>query len=180
MAVYIAILRGVNVSGKNKLNMAEFRVSLENLGFTNVRTYIQSGNVVFETTKTSPKKLSEMIQKIIVSYFGFSTSVIVKPPLEINKTIENNPFLKQKNADPSKCHVTFLSKLPRKVDLEKIIEIKSEDQIICSGQDIYLYCPNGYGRTKLTNNFLEKLLGISATTRNWKTVTHLYELTQNK
>ena len=179
MAFYIAILRGINISGKNKIKMADLRESLENLGFTNVKTYIQSGNIIFEALKAPVKKLSEMIQKKIVSNFGFSVLVIVKTPLEINETITNNPFLKQKNYDPSKFHVTFLSKLPRKIDLEKLSEVKSEDQVYCYGKDIYLYCPNGYGRTKLTNNFLEKLLAVSATTRNWKTVNNLYALTQS-
>jgi len=178
MAIYIAILRGVNVSGKNKIKMAALRESLENLGFTHVKTYIQSGNIVFETLEASVKKLSEKIQKKIVSDFDCSPSVIVKTPLEINKTIKNNPFLKKKNYDPSKFHVTFLSKLPKKIDLEKLSEVKSEDQMYCSGKDIYLYCPNGYGRTKLTNNFFEKLLAVSATTRNWRTINNLYELTQ--
>lgn len=173
------MLRGINVGGKNKVKMVDLRKSLESLGFNNVNTYVQSGNIVFEALKTPIRKLSESIQKKIVNDFGLPVYVIVKTPLEVKKTIEGNPFLKQKGCDISMLHVTFLSKLPRKADLEKLSKVKSGDQMLLCGKEIYLYCPNGYGRTKFTNNYFEKILMICATTRNWKTVNKLYELAES-
>jgi uncharacterized protein (DUF1697 family) len=177
MPIYISMLRGINLAGHNQISMLQLRASLEQLGFERVKTYIQSGNVVFKAAKIAPDKLSKKIEDKIRSDFGFSISVLSKTPDELAKTIQNNPFLKQPGIDPSKLHVTFLSGAPADLALKKLAAIHAHpDQFHCLDCDVYLYCPEGYGRTKLSNNAIEKLLSLRATTRNWRTVNKLHEM----
>jgi uncharacterized protein (DUF1697 family) len=171
------MLRGINVSGQKMVKMEKLRETFEALGFSRVRTYVQSGNVVFETSKTSeqvlPKKIGERIQKD----FGFSVPLILRTSGEMKGIVSNNPFLKQAGIDQARLHVTFLSELPGKTTLEKLDSLNaSPDQYRVMRREIYLYCPTGYGRTKLSNNAIEELLGVHATTRNWKSVNTLAEM----
>ncbi len=157
--------------------MDQLRSSFEALGLKSVKTYIQSGNVIFGTAKRSPLQLSKKIAKQISSEFGFSVSVIVRTSEELSKTIERNPFLKETGIDHSKLHVTFLSQEPLRAIVKKLgVLDAAPDQFRWIDQEIYLYCPNGYGRTKLSNNAFEKALSVTATTRNWNTVKTLYEI----
>ncbi len=177
MPVYIAMLRGINLAGHKRMKMDQLRESLQALGFEQVRTYVQSGNVIFKTAKHSPLDLSKRIEERILRDFGYSVSVISKTAEEMGKTIQSNPFLKEKGTDSSKLHVTFLSEAPAQSALKKLDELTAgPDQFRYSGKEIYLYCPNGYGRTKLSNNALERALSVRATTRNWKTVNSLYQI----
>lgn len=177
MPIYISMLRGINLAGHNQISMAKLQAVMEQLGFQQVRTYIQSGNVVFKGTKTAADKLSKKIEDKIRSGFGFSISVISKTPDDLANTIQRNPFLKQAGSDISKLHVTFLSDVPAEAGIKKLAAIPAEpDQFRHSGSEIYLYCPDGYGRTKLSNNAIERVLSVRATTRNWRTVNKLYEM----
>jgi uncharacterized protein (DUF1697 family) len=175
--VYIAMLRGINVSGKNILKMEALKSSLKSLKFENLKTYIQSGNVVFGAEKTSTTALSQLIHKKILKDFGFSIPVTVRTSKELEKIIKTNPFFKIKSIDPTKLHVTFLSERPTKESLEglKKLPIKP-DQFHVVGQEIFIHCPVSYGETKLSNAAFEKLLSVQATTRNWKTVHSLFEM----
>ncbi len=179
MLTYICFLRGINVGGKNPIKMADLKDIFTTLGFKNVQTYIQSGNIVFQAKKTSLLSLEQKISKRIVADFGFEIQVMVKDISEIKEIVKGNPFVENKSLDQSKLHVTFLSEIP---DVEQIIKISEgdygDDEMICIHKSIYLYCPHGYGNTKLTNGFFEKKLKLYATTRNWKTTNHLLEIAQ--
>jgi uncharacterized protein (DUF1697 family) len=177
MPTHIALLRGINLGGHKIVKMERLRSMFESLGFARVRTYIQSGNVIFEAGRISPSVLSNRIEKKIQSEFGFPVAVISKTSEEMGKAIESNPFLKEKDIDVSKLHVTFLWQVPAQADLKKLEALATApDRFRCLHTEVYLYCPNGYGETKLANNTLAKLLGSGATTRNWKTVNKLYQI----
>lgn len=177
MPVYISMLRGVNVGPHNRMRMDQLRTSFEALGFEQVHTYVQSGNAIFKTTKKSPLALSKRIEERILADFGFAVPVITKTREEVGRTIDANPFLKERGTDLSKLHVTFLSQAPLEAALKKLTAVDAGlDKFRHSGEAIYLHCSNGYSDTKLSNNFIEKTLAVRATTRNWKTVNKLYEM----
>ncbi len=177
MERYISILRGINVSGKNLIKMTGLRTSFENLGFSDVTTYVQSGNIIFSGKKTSLKKLEQSIHQQIKKDFGFEIPTIVLTMEVLEKVISGNPFLKDPKKDPAFFHVTFLGSKPEKVDMKEIEAKKQEEEeIIFENNVLYLYCPLGYGNTKLNNNFLEKKLKVNATTRNWRTTNELLKL----
>jgi uncharacterized protein (DUF1697 family) len=175
--MYIAMLRGINVSGQKVIKMEHLRLAFEALGFHGVKTYVQSGNVIFESAKASSTVLSKSIGEQILHDFGFAVSVILKTPNELKRVVGANPFLKKRAIDQSNLYVTFLSRPPATTALRNLGALKAEpDQFCITGREIYLYCPNGYGRTKLSNNVFERMLSVEATTRNWKTVKMLLEM----
>jgi uncharacterized protein (DUF1697 family) len=177
MEHYASILRGINVSGQKKIRMADLAALYESLGFANVRSYIQSGNVVFEAEAGKAKKIIQDIEQAIKKRYGFAVPVLIRTRAEMRATINANPFLKEKNIDNSKLHVSFLERAPEKSVVRAFNPGPlGEDRYVIKGRDIYLYCPGGYGKTKLSNTFLEKQFGVSATTRNWKTVNVLNDL----
>jgi uncharacterized protein (DUF1697 family) len=174
LPIYIALLRGINVAGKKVVKMESLRASFEALGVSWVRTYVQSGNVIFEAAKTFPRELSKIIMERISSDSGFSIPVVLKTEDEMKEIVRENPFVKEEEVDSSKLHVAFLSELPGEDAKERIDALNARpDQFRVRGREIYLYCPNGYGRSKLSNNALERALSVGATTRNWNTVSTL-------
>lgn len=175
MALFLSILRGINVSGQKMIRMPDLKALYEDLGFKNVTTYIQSGNVIFENSHS--KNLSEQIDKKIFEKYNFNVPVIIRTADEILEVIKGNSFLKEKNIEPDKLHVTFLEKEPTPEHLTKIKDLNYEsDRFYISGKTIYLHCPNGYGKTKLTNTFFENKLKVTATTRNWKTTNEILRI----
>ena len=174
---YISLLRGINVSGKNSIKMDALKKVFETLKSKNVSTYIQSGNVVFEHNETDLKALEKKIAARILSDFGLEVPVLVLTGQKLKQVVDDNPFANDKPKDISFLHVTFLSERPADNKTESIQDSKTEFEEIAFGDNaIYLYCPNGYGRTKLNNNFLENKLKVQATTRNWKTTLKLLEM----
>ncbi len=180
MATYISILRGINVSGHNLIKMDDLRNVYTSLGFQNIATYVQSGNIIFTVEDTALHLLEQRISQQIQKVFGFVVPVIVLTAIHLKHIIDNNPFLQDPHKDESFMHVTFLSARPNAYNKE-IIESKKQkgEEIRFSDSAIYLYCPNGYGKTKLNNNFLETKLKVPATTRNWKTTNELYKMAQH-
>ena len=177
MAAYVAMLRGVNVSGHSTIKMEALRGLCQGLGFRNVDTYVQSGNIVFQTLLESPAAISKRIGETLLQSFGFNTPVIVRTSKEMRNVIVNNPFLKEKDIDSTKLHVTFLSETAQKGSAKELeILATSPDRFYPASHEIYLYCPGGYGRTKFSNNAIEKALSVKATTRNWKTTNTLFEM----
>ncbi len=177
MQTYIAILRGVNVSGHNKLPMKELKEMLEELGYGNIATYIQSGNAVFQYKKTSEDKLAAQIKEAIKTRFGHDVPVLVRTVDEMQSALKNNPFLMQKDIDTERLHITFLAHEPEKENITKANTYNYEpDRFIISGREVYVYCPNGYGNTKINNTFFENKLKVQATTRNLKTVRELIKM----
>ena len=180
MKTYISILRGINVSGQKMIKMDELRALFESLHFENVTTYIQSGNVVFEEKATDRNELAKHIEKKILQKFGFAVSVLVIEKNELQNVLKKNPFVNTRKEESATLHVTFLSEEPDPARIDSIKKIQSApDEYIFSGNVVYVFCPNGYGRTKLTNNFFENKLKIVATTRNWKTVNELMNIAEN-
>ena len=176
METYISILRGINVGGHKLIKMQALTKLYEDLGFKNVKTYIQSGNVVFQAKQTDSTLLEEMISKKITEIFTFEVPIIVTLQKEIAKIHKNNPFIYEKNYDTNLLHVTFLSQKPKQADIAKITGDFGKDEFIISDKAVYLYCPNSYSNSKLTNTFFENKLKVSATTRNWKTTTELLNM----
>lgn len=180
MTTYISILRGINVSGKKLIKMEALRDMYGALHFQNITSYVQSGNVVFATKNTETAILAEKISTQIKSTFGFDVPVIVMTIGQFNDVIANNMLAKDLQKDASFLHVTFLASAPKPFD-SKLIEdkLQSGEEIRFSDQAVYLYCPYGYGKTKLTNNFLVSKLKVGATTRNWKTTNELLKIAQS-
>jgi len=177
---YISVLRGINVSGKRVIKMDALKNSYADLGFTNIRTFIQSGNVIFQFKKYDQKKVADMIKKKISDDYGFEVPVIVKDSDGLKNVIRNNPFLSNQDVDPSLLHVTFLSAIPSKSELDKLKEYDySPDVFIVKEDIVYLYISGGYGNTKLNNNFFENKLKVNATNRNWKTINELCRIAYN-
>ncbi len=174
----IGILRGINVGGKRKILMADLRSMCEKLGLKDVKTYIQSGNLIFNSDKPN-SELENDLEKAITKKYGFDVPVIVRTEKELENSINNNPFF-NKDADIKQLHLTFLKEIPSKENIEKTLTFNFEpDKFKIEDKDIFILCAGKYHESKLTNNFFEKQLKIGATTRNWKTVMKLTELSKN-
>lgn len=177
MPIYIAMLRGINVGGNKHVKMDQLRTSFEALGLQQVKTYIQSGNVVFKAATISPAALTKKIENKILSQFGFSASVICRTVHEIEKTIKNNPFIHQPGIDHEKFHVAFLSQAPAPAALTKLASLTlAPDQSCCLGREVYLYFPNGHSGSSLWKYPLDGVLSVVTTTRNWRTVNTLHQM----
>lgn len=171
MATYVALLRGVNVGGKT-LAMTELRRVFVDLGHTEVRTYIQSGNVVFDAAGSAARVVAEL-ERRIAGDLGLDTTILLRSAKDLARVVEKNPFLRR-GADPGALHVTFLAAAPRAGASARLDAPGSEpDELQLVDREIYIHCPNGYGRTKLNNSFIERRVGVAATTRNWRTVEKL-------
>jgi uncharacterized protein (DUF1697 family) len=175
---FAALLRGINVGGKNKVPMAELKAALESLGLEDVVTYIQSGNVVFTSSKGSAGAVAADVERRIGQAFGVDAAVLLRTPAQLKKIAAGNPFLK-KGVDRSKLHVVFLDGAPAKAKIAKLDPDRSPtDEFSVSGREVYLHLPEGAGRSKLTIDWFERGLGVRATARNWKTLEKLIELTE--
>ena len=168
MTSYVAFLRGVNVGAHARVAMADLRRSLGALALEDVRTYVQSGNVVFRSASAATKVRTDL-ERRIARDFGLEVTVVLRSDVELRRVVEGNP-LADGRRDPSKLHVTLLAATPRPV---RIDVASGSDEFEVAGREVYLYCPDGYGRSKLTNALFERKLGVAATTRNWKTMTTL-------
>jgi uncharacterized protein (DUF1697 family) len=179
MQTYICILRGINVSGSKIIKMDALRKMFDDLQFKNAQTYIQSGNIIFQDRKTACDILAKKIAKQILADFGFEVPMMVKERGELKDVLQNNPFVHERKRDLAKLHVTFLSHEPAKEGLEKLKagDYGADEYSFCGGV-VYLFCPDGYGKTKLNNNFLESKLKMAATTRNWKTINELVRIAE--
>jgi uncharacterized protein (DUF1697 family) len=174
MTTFIALLRGINVSGKNLILMESLITSLESIGLLNVRTYIQSGNILFNYTESPNSMLEKSIRDTILKDFNCNVPVIVMTSKEMEKFILENPFVNERNMAIDSLHITCLSGSPDKELMNRILPLNDGiDEALILGTRIYLHCPTGYGRTRYTNTFFEKKLKQNATTRNWKTMLKL-------
>ena len=174
MTTFISLLRGINVSGQKKIRMQDLRDLYASINLGNASTYLQSGNVVFETNLSGSAKIETKITAAIEKQSGYSVSVLLRTGADFKRIIRDNPILKAANVDPSKLHVTFLQRTPSESRVAGLQPPENiSDEFVILGQEVFVHCPGGYGRTKLTNNFFEKKLNVPATTRNWKTVNAL-------
>ncbi len=181
LTTYISILRGINVSGQKKIQMKDLKKMYEALNFKEVTTYIQSGNVIFKTDeKASIHELSLKISNRISDQYNFSVPVIIRNAKDMENTLKNNPFISEPGIDIARLHVTFLAEIPKLTLIENLKNTdQTTDRFRIIDREIYLYCPNGYGITKLSNTYFEKKLQVTATTRNWKTIQKLVEIAES-
>jgi uncharacterized protein (DUF1697 family) len=176
---YIALLRGINVAGQKSIKMADLKNLFEAIGFKNVKTYVQSGNVVFDYEETDIIDLTNKIEEKINETYGFLVKTIILTKDELENIIINNPLVEESDIEVEKLHVTLLSDIPELIKVLSLDVKKEENEkYIIISRSVYLYCPNGYGRTKLTNNVFERKLKTTATTRNWKTMNCLLEMSK--
>lgn len=177
MYQYISLLRGINVSGYNTINMQTLRALYETLGFINVRSYIQSGNVVFMSACNDKLILSKLIEDEIRKKLGIKLAVFIQSKHELNAVIKKNPYTQIAKKDYSKLYIIFLLTKATPAAINQLNNIHFLGEKFCVVDDrIYLYCPDGYRITKLTPSAIENRLDVSTTTRNFKTVHALYGL----
>lgn len=177
MSTYVALLRGINLGSQNAIRMADLKAVLLALGHTSVSTYLRSGNVVFDSPLTDTAALASAIQDAIEWELGPRVTVLLRDGAELATVTTNNPFVA--NDTPARAlHVTFLAE---EADQRRVEHLDADrflpDEYHVTGRQVYLSCPQGYGRTKLNNAFWERQLHVAATTRNWNTVRALQQLT---
>lgn len=177
MKTYIALFRGINVGGKNILPMKELVALLQNLGAQGVKTYIQSGNAAFQHQAEQAVELSDRIRAAISESHGFEPQVLLLDVAELEQAIASNPF-PQAEADPKTLHLYFLADRPETPDLETLDNLKQDtEQYGLADKVFYLYAPDGIGRSKLAAR-VEKSLGVTATARNWRTVSKIMAMAE--
>ncbi len=175
MPAWIALLRGINVGGRNKLSMAELKTAFEAVGCSSVRTYIQSGNVVFQDVATSADELSKKLAIAIEARFGFRPIILLLNEAEFRMAMQNNPFADAVSV-PKTLHFYFLASAPASPDLDAIATLATAtERYQLIGKVFYLHAPDGIGRSKLAAG-AERKLGVSATARNYSTVLALSEM----
>jgi uncharacterized protein (DUF1697 family) len=174
----VALLRSVNIGGYGRIPMNELRSSFEKLGYADVTTYIQTGNVLFSSTSKSEPKIVNAIEERLDEDFGESPAVILRSVPELLRVAKASPFARS-GANPARHHVTFLATSPASAALAAFDPPPSgQDEVVVDGREVYVHTPNGYAETKYTGSFLERRLGVVSTTRNWNTVTKLCALAE--
>ncbi len=178
MTKYISLLRGINVSGHKKILMKDLKALYEKLGFKDVITYIQSGNVVFESATDNPDEIRSHLEKAISENYDFSVDILVLSAAHFESVLENLPFQNYAlDKDGTKIIVTFLSDQPDKLQLDEMMTYAApSEEMIPGNKALYFRFPDGYGKTKLTNVLMERKLKLSTTSRNLKTVVKLAAL----
>jgi uncharacterized protein (DUF1697 family) len=175
MQTYIALFRGINVGGSHMLPMKELKLALEQNDCLDVRTYIQSGNVIFRSAISDVARLSKRLTAAISKTHGFEPRVLVLTRAELEKAAAGNPF-PAADENPKSLHLFFLTERPTKPDLKacEALKIRTE-RFELKGSIFYLHTPDGFGTSKLAQR-VERLLGVTGTARNWRTVTTLVEM----
>ena len=178
MVTWIALLRGINVGGNNILPMKELASLLLELGFEDVRTYIQSGNVVFRSSSEEKRRLANRMATAVEKRYGFRIQVLLISKLEFQQAIEENPFPGAVD-DPKTLHCFFLAESPDAPDLAALNDLRLPDErFVLTPHTFYLHAPQGVGRSKLAQR-AERLLGVPVTARNWRTVCKIAEMAQD-
>ncbi len=174
--LHVALLRGINVGGKNRLPMKDLAAMFDAAGCRGVTTYIQSGNVVFQAGRELAPRISGLISSRIQEKFGLAVPVVLRTAREIESVARSNPWI-EAGKDPKATHVLFLAEEPKDGAAESLDASRSlPDQFVVRGREIFLHCPNGLGRSRLTNDYFDRKLGSISTCRNWTTVLTLAEL----
>ena len=175
---FVSILRGINVGGHRKILMQDLKLLYEDLGFVHVKTFIQSGNVIFQTQNSISEDIfSDRIENAIKTSFHFEVPVIIRTADKLQRILSSNPFLLEENIDTDKLHLTLLKNIPKPgIPGNTNNSDFLPDRFAINERDIYLYCPGGYGNTRLSNALFEKMFRSVATTRNWRTIISLSNL----
>jgi uncharacterized protein (DUF1697 family) len=179
MGVVISLLRGVNLASHRRIKMDALRGLYESLGLRDVRSYLQSGNLVFRADDLNSAALARRIESGIERSFGFHTDVILRTPADLRNVIARNPFGRRRDVEPSKLLVTFLAADPTPQAVAAMHSMNTApEEVHIAGREIYVYYPNGMARPKISFVQVEKALKTSATGRNWNTVTRLLEISE--
>ena len=179
MPVFVSLLRGVNVGAHHRIKMDALRGLYQSLGFSDINSYVQSGNVLFRTKDKDEAKLRDRIEAGIDKKFGFRPDVVLRTTAEMRTTVAKNPFAKRKNIDPASLLVTFLAEEPAAEAKKKLAEIKTDpDLIYLIGRELYIYFPEGLARPKLPWMTVAKALKTTGTGRNWNSVEKLLEMAE--
>lgn len=173
---HVALLRGINVGGKNRLPMKQLVELFEAAGCGDVRTYIQSGNVVFGARPALARRVSTSVRAALLAELGLEVPVVTRSAAELGAVVRANPFL-GKGLDERLLHVAFLADRPGRARAAKLDPQRSPpDEFVLRGREIYLHCPGGLARTKLSNAYFDSILGTTSTVRNWRTTCKLLEM----
>ena len=172
----VALLRGINVGGKNKLPMADLAAMFREAGCDDVRTYIQSGNVVFRAGPALAGDIPSLISASIMDQFGYRIPVVTRTASEFQEIVQANPFA-ETGTEANKLLVMFLADLPDRAHVEALDPNRSPgDEFAVLGREVFLHYPNGVARSKLTNAYFDSSLSTTSTSRNWRTVGKLFEM----
>jgi uncharacterized protein (DUF1697 family) len=168
------------MTGHNSIKMADLSLFYKSLGYKENKTYIQSGNVIFKAREGLPEKeMAQQIEAGILRKFTYSVPVMIRNVNELKSLYKNNPYLSEPDFDASKMAVVFLHEELTDMKMEKMRNINyPPDKYQLSGREIFIYCPNGFGRTKLYTNFFEDKMKVTGTARNWKTITTILGLAE--
>jgi uncharacterized protein (DUF1697 family) len=173
---HLALLRGINVSGHKLIKMEDLRKLLESAGFRNVQTYIQSGNVILDSTETD-RDVADKIASLIADRYGFEVGILMLDREKLQAAADGNPFIKEKSADTKKTYIAFLSEKPSAENAKRLESSDfGADRWILDGNVLYLHYDHGAGTTKLSNAAIESKLKVRATSRNWNTTMKLLEM----
>jgi uncharacterized protein (DUF1697 family) len=179
MPVIICMLRGVNVGGHNMIKMESLKALCVSLKLKDPQTYVQSGNVIFQTQEKDQEKLTRRIQDAIEKTHGFRPGVMLRTAAELKEVVSRNPFARRSGIEPGRLLVNFLAADPGKQAREKALAIKiGPEEMHLVGREAYIYFPNGQGRSKFPWAAIERALGTSGTGRNWNSVTKMLEMAE--
>ncbi len=174
--IHVALLRGLNVGGNNKLPMADLRAALVGAGFEGVRTYIQSGNVVFSSVRPA-ESLEAYIEGVLEREFDLRVPVVVRTQSQWTEVVQGNPFSDESRSEPNRVQLCLAKRAPAPDAAEQLQAIATRDErIVAAGAAIWIHFPNGIGDSKLTPAVLDRCVGSSVTARNWRTVTKLQDM----
>ncbi len=180
MITYIAFLRGINVGGHKKIKMADLRLLIEGLGYKEVMTYIQSGNVIFNSLEEYRDKLENQISEAIKDHYGFEVPVLVRTKTEISKILDNNPYNDPEDLASNRIYFVLLKEMPENENIEAASAIIFENEKFeITPECIFLRCGLGAGKAKCNINFFESKLKVTTTSRNYRTMIKLLELSSN-
>jgi uncharacterized protein (DUF1697 family) len=179
MKTYISFLRGINIGGNKLVKMEELKKAYNSLDFSDVRTFGLSGNVIFRSPEPKSEALARKIESRLRDIFGFDISVLIRTKEDVARIVKSNPFSNLSKEELGKVCVAFLSNVPEGNFREEIDKSRDDsEQFIIAGKEMYLFFPNGYGRTKLTTNFFEKKLKVKATIRTLRVINKLLEIAE--
>ena len=179
MTAFVSLFRGINVGGHHQIRMDDLKDMYESLGFKDVLSYIQSGNLVFTSDDADVARLQRQIEDGFEKNFGFHVEVIVRSSVELRDIIDKNPFQGQQSKEPNWVVVMFLAARPDDTAQEDLLKTYvGPEELFIIGKEVYIYYPNGIGRSKLSNSLLEKKLKTVGTARNWNTILQLQKLIQ--
>jgi uncharacterized protein (DUF1697 family) len=179
MPVLISMLRGVNIGGHHRIKMDALRALYESLKLEDPRTYVQSGNIIFRTKQKNSAALAKKIQNGIEREFGFRPEVILRSPDELRKAIAASPFVGRASLEPSKILVTFLTAEPGSDASATLLSLKAHpEELHLKGRELFIYFPDGVGKTKLPWSSVEKLLKTTGTARNWNSATKMLAMAE--